>query len=110
MITSSVSAVDILTFVVAILLPLLNGFLTSRQWAPATKGIALAALAFVFGILSELLDALVAEVPYDIGMAALRFGGIFIVAVVSYFGVLSRPLERGGSESLASKVASRGVK
>lgn len=92
MFTSSISLVDILTFVVAIVLPLVNGFLTKQSWSSAAKGLALAILSGIVGILSELINSLNAAEAYDIGVAALKWGAVFVIAVASYFGILSRPL------------------
>lgn len=94
MITSSVSLVDILTLVVAVLLPLLNGLITKQSLAPALKGTVLAGLALATSVLSEFIVALTAGEPFDIGQSLLRWGAVFVVAVASYFGILSRPLTR----------------
>jgi len=111
-IVSSVSLADILMMVLGVVLPLINGFVTKQSLAPATKGTILAGLALVAAVLTEYLDALLAEQPFDIGQSLLRWGSVFVVAVASYFGILSRPLDRNDSESasIASIVAARGVK
>lgn len=110
MIVSSLTWIDYLTAFVAVILPLVNGFLTSRNWSPAAKGISLALLALVFGVSNELLTAATAGEVFDIGQSILKWGLIFITSVVSYFGILSRPIEKNGVDSVASKVARHGVK
>ena len=111
-IVSSVSLADIVMLIVAVILPLVNGFITKQSLAPAVKGSILAGLALVAAVLTEYLDALLAEQPFDIGQSVLRWGSVFVVAIASYFGILSRPLQPNdpSHQSIASIVAARGVK
>lgn len=114
MLTSSIGPVDLVTFLVAIVLPLINGFLTKQVWPPVVRGTLLALLAFIASVMNELLNSLIAETPFDVGLALLKFGGIFALAVASYFGVLSRAIgssvdDAGNKRSVASIVASKGV-
>lgn len=92
MFTSSVSLIDIVTFVIAVVLPLINGFITSRELSPALRGVILAGLSLVAGVLNGWLTALTNGEAFDIGRSILTFGAVFVVAVASYFGILSRPL------------------
>lgn len=92
MITSSVGPIDLVTFFVAIVLPLVNGFLTKQTWSPALRGTLLAALALIAGLSNELLASMNAGEAFDIGLALIKFGGVFVVAVASYFGILSRAI------------------
>ena len=97
----------VLTFVITILLPLLVGLVTTRVTSPASKAVLLAALAFVTSILSEVLTAVVNDQPYDIGSGLVKFLGIFVIAVATYFGLWSRPGKDG--QSVAGKLVDKGI-
>ena len=87
MIDFNLDWVQILTFVVAILLPLLVGLVTKVVTSPGTKAILLALLAAAAGLLSELVTALTTGATYDLGAALVTWLGIFIVAVATHFGL-----------------------
>lgn len=89
----------LLTFIVSTVLPLLVGIVTTRVTSPAAKAVTLAVLSFAASIISEIVDALVTESPYDLIAGLFKFGAIFLVAVGTYFGVWSRPLASGTSIS-----------
>jgi hypothetical protein len=86
MITFDPNWTQLLTLVVAILLPLLVGLVTKLETSSARRTVWLAALSAVFGLLSELLTALQANEAFDLDSALLNWLGIFVISVASYFG------------------------
>jgi len=87
MIEFNIDWVQVLTFVVAIVLPLFVGLVTKLTTNPAARAILLALLSAIAGFLAELLNALQSHTSYDVGTALLTWIGIFVVAVASHFGV-----------------------
>lgn len=99
MIEFNIDWILVLQFVIATVLPLLVGIVTTKVTSPARKAILLAVLAFFAGILTEIVDALVRDAVYDVGAGLLRFGSILVVAIAMHFGVWSRPTSSGTSVS-----------
>lgn len=99
MITFNIDWILVLQFVLATLLPLAVGIVTTRVTAPNVKAVVLAFFALLAGIGTEIVNALIAEQAYDIGAGLFRFGTIFVVAVATHFGVWSRPNADGVSIS-----------
>lgn len=97
MIEFNIDWILVLQFVIATLLPLLVGIVTTRVTSPAAKAVLLAVLSFIAGILTEITQALVNGEVYDVGAGLLRFLSIFVVSVATYFGLWSRPTATGPS-------------
>lgn len=87
MITFSLNWIAVLTFVIAIFLPLLVGLVTKVATNPGTRAVLLALLTAIAGFLTELLSALQNGTAYDVGLALLLWIGTFVVAVASHFGI-----------------------
>lgn len=103
MITFNIDWILVLQFVLATLLPIAVGIVTTKVTAPNVKAVVLAFFAFLAGILTEIADALVSETPYDVGAGLFRFGAIFFAAVAAHFGVWSRP-GANGAPSISARV------
>jgi hypothetical protein len=87
MIEFNIDWVQVLTFVVAILLPLLVGLVTKVVTRPGVRAVLLALLSAAAGLLSELVTALTTGQTYDLGAALILWVGIFVVAVATHFGL-----------------------
>lgn len=83
----ALEAPQIVQFVLAIILPLAVGLVTTRVTASGTKAVLLAALSLVTALLTELLAANAEGVAYDLGSGLLSGLGTFIVAVALHFGL-----------------------
>lgn len=76
----------VLTFAVAILLPVLVGLVTTRVTSPGVKAVLLAVAALITSVITAWISAIQSGQPFDLWGALLTFGGVFIVAVASHFG------------------------
>lgn len=103
MITFDINWILVLQFVVATVLPLLVGIVTTKVTAPNIKAIVLAGLALISGVLTEILNALISQTPYDLGAGLASFVTIFIVSIAMHFGVWSRP-GADGAPSISQRV------
>jgi len=94
MIVSSVSWIDLVTLLVLpVLLPLLVGYVTKVQTVPTFwKRMILAGLALLTTVLTELVQSVVAGIPYDIGITILWAVVIYIAAEATYHGFLKAPI------------------
>jgi uncharacterized membrane protein (UPF0136 family) len=77
----------LLWLLVAIVLPILVGLVTTKETSPARKAIFLALLALVAGVLSQLLAAIQAGLPYDLFAGLVQGVATFLIAVAVYFGL-----------------------
>ena len=80
------SWVAILALVVSVILPILVGLVTTRVASSRTRAIALALLAAVTGFGTELLNALVNALPYDLFAGLVLAVTAFLIAVALHFG------------------------
>ncbi|MGY4859496.1 hypothetical protein [Cryobacterium sp. AP23] len=87
MITFAFDLPLLLWLLLAVILPILVGLVTTKETSPARKAIYLAALALVTGLLSQLLAAIEAGVAYDLFAGLIQGIGTFLVAVALYFGL-----------------------
>lgn len=87
MITFAFNLPLLLWLLVAIVLPILVGLVTTKTTSPAKRAIILAALALIAGLLSELLAAINAGVSYDLFAGLVQGIATFLVAVALYFGL-----------------------
>lgn len=87
MYTFTLDPVLIIQFVVAVLLPVLVGLVTQRSTRPGVKATLLALFSFVASILTGLVDAIVAEVPFDFGTAFVLGLPTFVIAVSTHYGL-----------------------
>lgn len=94
-----------LTFLISFLLPLLVGLITTKVTSAGVKAILLAVVSLVTSIATSWAAALQAHQPFDLWTALLTFGGVFVVAVASHFGVW-KPT---GASAAAQSVGARHV-
>ena len=102
---TSVSPIDIVTFVVAFILPLVNAFLTKPPWSPALKGLWLAGLSVATAVANEIVTDLASHLSFNPGRALFAFGAVFVVAVASHHGILNQP--RANKKSIIETVEAR---
>jgi hypothetical protein len=87
MFTFHLSLLGVLTLLVATILPILVGLVTTRETSPNRRAIYLAALSVLIGLGQEVIAALQAGTVYDLGAGLLTAIGIFLVAVALHFGL-----------------------
>lgn len=87
MVSFDIDWLQILGLIISVVLPLIVALVTKLDTRPALRAILLAALAVVVNLLTELLQALQTESPYNLGMA-LIFGLVsFVIAVSTHYGL-----------------------
>jgi len=106
MIVWDIDVVTVLTFVVATVLPLLVAIVSTKETSSLRKGLLLAALSFVTGLLSGILDALVSGSEYRVGEQLATLLEVFVWAVASYFGIWRAA--RSDGKSIASRLTRDG--
>lgn len=97
MIEFHLDTIQIVTFLVAVVSPLLVGLVTTRVTAAATKAWLLAGLAAATGLGSELVASLTEGTTYDLGQGLVSAVTAFVIAVGLHYG-LYKPA--GASEKL----------
>lgn len=107
-IASSITWVQLLTLLVSVVLPAAVALVTQRLASSGVKALMLAFLAAVTGFLSELLDALVTALPFDLGAALMSWLTVFIVAVASHYGLL-KPTGVTGTDGALARAVPAGV-
>ncbi len=89
--------------IVAFLLPVVVGLVTTRVTSSAVRAWLLAGLTLLTSLLVELRRALEAGTTYDLGVALLAAVPAFVVSVSTYYG-LWRPI---GTTAAAQRVGAR---
>ncbi len=77
----------VVQLVIAFILPVLVGLVTTRVTSGALKAWMLAGLSLVTALLVELARALTAGETYDLGVALLTALPAFVVSVASHYGL-----------------------
>lgn len=90
-------------FVIAVVLPLLVGLVTTRVTRSGVKAVLLLALSFFSSFFTELATSLANSNPFDVGLWLLGAAGTFAVGVMTHFG-LYKPT------GVAASVEASGVK
>ena len=72
---------------IAFILPVLVGLVTTRVTSPAIKAWMLAGLSLVTSLLVELARAIASATTYDLGIALLAALPAFVVSVASHYGL-----------------------
>ena len=93
---------QVVQLIVAVVLPVLVGLVTTRTTNPGLKAVLLAGLALATSLGTEALAANDAGVSYDIGTGLVAGLGTFIVAVAMHYG-LWKPV---GVSAEAQKIGS----
>lgn len=81
------SIAEVVQFVVAVLLPVLVGLVTTRVTSANRKSILLFALSGISAFLNEVLVAANSGAAFDLGAALLLFLTTFIIAVAMHYGL-----------------------
>lgn len=87
MFTFSLDPAATVQLLVAFVLPVLVGLVTTKTTSSNAKAWLLAALALLTSLLTELARALSDGVPYDVGVALLAALPTFVVSVASHYGL-----------------------
>lgn len=87
MITFNLDTAGLVQLAVAFVLPVLVGLVTTRVTAPGTKAALLAGLSLLTALGTELLAAIDAGQPYDLGAGLVTGFGTFIAAVAMHYGL-----------------------
>ncbi len=77
----------VVQLLIAFILPILVGLVTTRVTSPAVKAWLLAGLSLVTSLLVELARALASGTTYDLGVALLAALPAFVVSVATYYGL-----------------------
>lgn len=104
MFTFDISLLQGLTFLVAVISPLLVGLVTTRVTAASTKAWLLAGISALTGFGSEAINAINSGEIYNIGTGLVTAGTAFIVAVSLHYGLyknigVSEKLQEVGSHT-----------
>jgi hypothetical protein len=83
----NVSGVQLLQLLVAVILPVVVGLVTTRVTKPGAQAILLLLLSVVTALLTELLAAVTAGVAYDLGAGLLLALSTFVVGVAVHYGL-----------------------
>ena len=102
-----VDTATVVQFLIAVVLPLLVGLVTTRATSAALKSILLAALTLVTALLTEWGRALADGTTYNVGAALFVALPAFAISVGMHFGIykptgLSGAAQDVGARSLAS--------
>lgn len=87
MIEFNLSLLQIVTFAVAVISPLLVGLVSTRVTSSAHKAWLLAGLAALTGLGSELVNALTQNEVYDLGTGLITAFTAFIIGVGLHYGL-----------------------
>lgn len=83
----TVDAIAVAQLMVAVVLPVLVGLVTTRVTASGLKAVILAALAVISAMITEAVDANMAGQAYDIGQGLINAIGTFVIAVAIHYGL-----------------------
>lgn len=87
MITFSMDPAAIVQMLVAVVLPVLVGLVTTKVTHGGVKACLLALLTMVTSVLTELGRALAAHQDFDAGVALTTALPAFVISVATHFGV-----------------------
>lgn len=87
MIAFTIDPWQVVQLIVAVVLPVLVGLVTTRTTSPGLKAVLLAGLAVVSSLGTEALAANEAGQTYDLGQGLIFGLGTFIVAVAMHYGL-----------------------
>lgn len=87
MLKFTLEPVAVIQLTTAILLPILVGLVTTRTTSGAIKAWALAGLALVSSLLTEMGAAIAAGETYDLGVGLVGAVPVFAIAVATHYGL-----------------------
>lgn len=83
----NISLLQALTFLVAVVSPVLVGLVTTRVTSSGRKAVLLAAVAAVTGFGSEIINALNTQTLYNLGDGLVAALTAFVIAVAFHYGL-----------------------
>ena len=83
----NLSLATIVQILLAVILPILVGLVTTRVTSSAAKAWLLAGLTAVTSLLVELGSSIANGAPYDLGVALLAVIPAFAISVAMYYGL-----------------------
>lgn len=83
----NLNALQIITFLVVVISPLLVGLVTTRVTASSTKAWLLAGIAAVTGLGAELISAITQGEPYNLATGLITALTAFVGAVALHYGL-----------------------
>lgn len=83
----SVDPAMVVQLVLAVLLPIAVGLVTTRVTAGSTKAWLLAALTLVTSTVTQLASAIANNTSFDVGLALVAAIPAFAISVATYYGL-----------------------
>lgn len=77
----------VVQLVLAVVLPILVGLVTTRVTKGSIKAWLLAGLTLVTALLTQLGAAIAAQTPFDVGLALISVIPAFAISVATYYGL-----------------------
>lgn len=77
----------VVQLVLAVILPILVGLVTTRVTKGSIKAWLLAGLTLVSALLTQLGAAIAAHTPFDVGLALISVIPAFAISVATYYGL-----------------------
>lgn len=87
MFTFTVSAVQLGGFLIATVLPLLVGLVTTKVTSGGVKAVLLAGLSLVSALLTEAVNTWQTGAAYDLGQGLIAALPVFVTAVAMHYGI-----------------------
>lgn len=94
----------VIQILLAVVMPLLVGLVTTRVTSGSIKAWLLAGLTLVTSIITQVGAAIATGMPFDLGVALLSTIGAFIVSVGTYYGLLKPTGIAGAAQDVESTV------
>lgn len=105
MFSFSLDLAGIVQLLVAFILPVLVGLVTTKTTSAGTKAWLLAALSLVASLLTQLGVALADNRTFDVGAALLLTLPAFVVSVASHYGLWKPTGVSGAVQAIGAKPA-----
>lgn len=83
----SVDPAMVVQLVLAVLLPIAVGLVTTRVTAGSTKAWLLAGLSLLTSVVTQLASAIAGNTSFDVGLALLATIPAFAISVATYYGL-----------------------
>lgn len=77
----------VIQLVLAVILPIVVGFVTTRVTSGAKKAWLLAGLTLLTSVVTQIGVAVANNVPFDLGLALLATIPAFAISVATYYGL-----------------------
>lgn len=83
----SVDPAMVVQLVLAVLLPIAVGLVTTRVTAGSTKAWLLAGLSLLTSVVTQLASAIAGNTSFDVGLALIATIPAFAISVATYYGL-----------------------